>query len=67
MNMARKFMAVTNRRKKNQFVQVDSLVWVAAETVMPGVSSKLRAHLIGPYKVKESIRDDSAYIVVNVF
>ena len=67
LNMMRKFRAVANRRRRNQSVEVDSLVWVKAETVMPGISSKLQVHWIGPYKVKESIRDGSAYIVVNVF
>ena len=67
LNMARKFRAVANRNRVNQNVEVGALVWVKAETLLPGASRKLQAKWIGPYRVIESIRDGSAYRLKNVF
>ena len=54
LNMARKLRAVANRRRRNQSIEIDSLVWVKAETVMPGVSNKLQARWIGITSKKAS-------------
>ena len=67
LNMSRKFRAVANRNRVNQKVEEGSLVWVKAETLLPGASRKLQAKWIGPYRVSECIRDGSAYRLVNVF
>ena len=66
LNMSTKFRAVANRNRMNQKVE-GSLVWVKAETLLPGTSRKLQAKCIGPYRVVECIRDGSAYRLINVF
>lgn len=67
LNMSRKFRAVANRNRVNQRVENNALVWVKAETLLPGASRKLQTKWIGPYRVSETIRDGSAYRLVNVF
>ncbi len=67
LNMSRKFWAVANCNRVNQNVEVNSLVWVIAETLLPGATGKILTKWIGPYRVSEIIRDGSAYRLVNVF
>ena len=67
LNMARKFRATANRYRRNEKVNEGALVWVKAETLLPGASSKLQTRWLGPYRVTECIRNGSAYRLKNVF
>ncbi len=64
--MTRKYRAVANRKRKEQRVEVGTLVWVRKETPLPGRCKKLNARWDGVYRVLEVVMDGSVY-VVNIF
>ena len=65
--MAKKYLSVANRKRKNQVVKDGSLAWVRNETQIPGTSRKLNIKWLGPFKVTECVRNGSAYVLKNVF
>ena len=65
--MAKRYISVANRKRVNKTVEENSLVWVKSETQVPGTSRKLNAKWQGPYRVIESVRDGSTYVLKNVF
>jgi len=67
VKMSRKYRSVANRKRKEQRVDVETLVWVKRETAEPGTCTKLNVRWDGPYKVVEVIRDGGAYMVQNPF
>ena len=65
--MSRKYRSVANRKRKEQKVKVDALVWVKRETTEQGVCKKLGVRWDGPYRVVEVMRGGGAYTVQNPF
>lgn len=64
---AQKWRDKANRGRTNQRVELNSLVWVKKEQGESSVQRKLGVKWLGPYKVKEILRDGSAYVLENVF
>lgn len=50
-----------NRRRRDEQVPVDVLVWVRTETIVPGTCAKLSVPWRGPYRVKEVFQSGLAY------
>ncbi len=67
LDQARKWRNRTNTRRKNQRVEVDQLVWLKKDYTMSVGDRKLGVKWVGPYKVKEVLRDGGAYRLENVF
>lgn len=65
--MTRKYRGVANRKRKEQKVNVGSLVWVRRETTEPGVCKKLCVKWNGPYEVVEVLRNGGGYVVKDPF
>jgi len=65
--MSRKYGSVANRKRKEQKVDVDALVWVKRETTEQCVCKKLSVRWDGLYGVVEVMREGGAYIVQNPF
>ncbi|KAK4324255.1 hypothetical protein Pmani_005095 [Petrolisthes manimaculis] len=63
----RRYRAFANRHRKNEKVELGSLVWVKQETIIPGTCAKLNQKWKGPYKVAEIIRDGLIYILEDPF
>ena len=63
--MSQTFVNVANRKRKNQAVEVNALVWAKCETQIPGTSRKLNVKWLGPYRVLESIRNGAVYRLEN--
>ncbi len=67
LNQARKWGNKANIRRKNQRVEVDQLVWVKKDYTTSVGDRKLAVKWVGPYKVKEVLRNGGAYRLKNVF
>lgn len=65
--MTRRYRDVANRKRKNQKVEVGTLVWIKKETTVPGTCRKLNIKWDGIYRVVEVVMDGSVYVVENVF
>ena len=65
--MASKYRAIANRKRKNQTVDENSLVWVRSETMVPNTSRKLNPKWCGPYRVTKVYRDGAKYELCNLF
>ncbi len=65
--MTRRYRDVANRKRKNQKVEVGTLVWIKNETTVPGTCRKLNIKWDGIYRVVEMVIDSSVYVVENVF
>ncbi len=66
LDQARKWRTRANVRRKNQRVEVDQLVWVKKDYTTSLGDRKLEVKWIGPYKVKEVLRDGGACRLENV-
>ncbi len=64
---SRKLLNKANIGRKDQKLKKDSLIWVRKEVTDPGVNKKLLMKWIGPYKITETLREGSTYVVENVF
>ncbi len=64
LDQARKWRNRANIRRKNQ--RVDQLVWVKKDYTTSVGDRKLVVKWVGPYKVKEVLRDGGAYRLENV-
>ncbi len=64
---ARKWRSRANIGRKNQRVEVDQLVWVKKDYTTSLRDRKLEVKWVGPYKVKEVLRNGGAYRLENVF
>ncbi len=67
IDQARKWRSRANVGRKNQRVEVDQLVWVRKDYTTSVSDRKLRVKWVGPYKVKEVLRNGGAYRLENVF
>ncbi len=67
LDQARKWRNRANIGRKNQRVEVDRLVWVKKDYITSVGDRKLGVKYVGPYKVKEVLRDGGAYRLENVF
>ncbi len=63
--MAQKWRDKANRGRRSQKVEKDQLAWVKKETAASVVHRKLSPKWLGPYKVKEVLKDGSAYELEN--
>ncbi len=63
----RKWRSRANIGRKNQRVEVDELVWVKKDYTTSLGDRKLGVKWVGPYKVKEVLRNGGAYRLENVF
>ncbi len=57
IEQARKWRSIANVGRKNQRVEVDQLVWVKKDYTTSLGDRKLGMRWVGPYKVKEVIRN----------
>ncbi len=67
IEQARKWRSRANIGRKNQRVEVDQLVWVEKDYTTSLGDRKLGMKWVGPYKVKEVLRNGGAYRLENVF
>ncbi len=67
IEQARKWRSRANIRRKIQRVEVDQLVWMRKDYTTSLSDWKLGVKWVGPYKVKEVLRDGEAYRLENVF
>ncbi len=67
LDQARKWRTRANVGRKNQRVEVGELVWVKKDYTTSVGDRKLGVKWIGPYKVKEVLRNGGAYRLENVF
>ncbi len=67
IDQARKWRSRVNIGRKNQRVEVDQLVWVEKDYTTSLGARKLGVKWVGPYKVKEVLRNGGAYRLENVF
>ncbi len=66
IDQARKWRSRANIGRKNQRVEVDQLVWVKKDYTTSVGDRKLEVKWVGPYKVKEVLRNGGAYRLENV-
>ncbi len=64
---ANKWRERANVGRKNQSVEVNQLVWVKRDYTTSQIDKRLGVKWIGPYKVKERLREGGAYILEDVF
>ncbi len=67
IDQARKWRSRANIERKNQRVEVDQLVWVKKDYTTSVGDRKLGVKWVGPYKVKEVLRNGGANRLENVF
>ncbi len=67
IEQARKWRSKANIGRKNQRVEVDQIVWVKKDYTTSLGDRKSGVKWVGPYKVKEVIRNGGAYRLENVF
>ncbi len=67
IEQARKWRSRANIGRKIQRVEGDQLVWVKKDYTTSLGDSKLGVNWVGPYKVKEVLRNEGAYRLENVF
>ncbi len=67
VEQARKWRSRANIGKKNPRVEVDQLVWVKKNYTTSLGDRKLEVKWVGPYKVKEVLREGGAYRLESVF
>ncbi len=67
IEQAKKWRSRANIGRKNQRVEVGQLVWVKKDYTISFCDRKLGVKWVGPYKVKEVLRDGGAYRLENVF
>ncbi len=67
LQQSRKWRNRANRGRQNQRVEKDQLVWVKEDYTTSLGDRKLGLKWVGPYKVKEVIREGSAYKLEDVF
>ncbi len=67
IDQARKWRSRANIGRKNQRVEVDQLVWVKKDYTTSVSDRKLGVKWVGPYKVKEVLRNGGVYRLENVF
>ncbi len=67
IDQARKWRSRANIGRKNQRVEVDQMVWVKKDYTTSLDDRKLGVKWVGPYKVKEVLRNGGAYRLENVF
>ena len=65
--MTRRYRDNANKKRKNQSVEIGTLVWVKKETTLPGTCRKLNVKWDGPYRVCDIKSEYSVYVVENVF
>ncbi len=67
LEQARKWRDRANVGRQNQRVEVDQLVWIKKDCTTSLSERKLGVKWVGPYKVKEIIRNGGAYRLENLF
>ncbi len=67
LEQARKWRRRVNIGRKDQGIEINQLVWVKKDYTTSLSDRKLGVKWIGPYKVKEVLRDGGAYRLESVF
>ncbi len=67
LQQARKWRDRANRGRQNQWVEKGQLVWVKKDYVTSLGDRKLGLKWVGPYKIKEVLREGGAYKLEDVF
>ena len=65
--MVEQYLHEKNKNRKNERVEVDSLVWVKKEVGIANTSRKLNRKWGGPYQVVQVLREGGAYVLRNVW
>ncbi len=64
---ANKWRERANIGRKNQRMEVNQLVWIKRDYTTSQSDKKLGVKWVGPYKVKERLKEGGVYILENVF